>query len=44
MDKLVDQTISAPHHGQPKRMEQVATHGDRSPQQQPELHYRLRSK
>jgi hypothetical protein len=35
-------TIPTPHHREPERMEQVATDGNRGPQQQQEFHHRLR--
>jgi hypothetical protein len=40
--KPVGRTVSTSHHGKPNRVEQMATNGNRGPQQQQELHHGLR--
>ena len=42
--KPVGRTVLTPHHRKSNRMEQVATNGNRGPQQQQKLHHRLRPK
>jgi hypothetical protein len=42
MNEPVDRTIPVSHYNQSKRMEQVATNGNRHPQQQPKLYHGIR--
>jgi hypothetical protein len=44
MSESMGRTILTPHHREPEQMEQMATNGDRSPQQQQEFYHRLRPK
>jgi hypothetical protein len=44
MSEPMGRTVFTPHYRKPERMEQVATNGNRSPQQQQELYHRIRPK